>query len=70
MRRVSILLALVALTAGPALAQEGAPPRPTTVISQPKPQVVVTPKTAAAASSSGDAYASAQTTGDSVDAKA
>ena len=47
MRRVSFLPVLVALTlAGPALAQEGAPPRPTTVISQPKPQVVAKPKVA------------------------
>ncbi|MHB8286356.1 MAG: hypothetical protein ACYDD1_17015 [Caulobacteraceae bacterium] len=47
MRRVSFLLAFMALTlAGPALAQDGAPLRPTTVISQPKPQVVVKPKAA------------------------
>ena len=46
MRRVSFLLAFMALTAGPALAQDSAPPRPTTVISQPKAQLVVKPKPA------------------------
>ncbi len=47
MRRVSFLLTFVALTlAGPAVAQEGAPPRATTVISQPKAQVVAKPKVA------------------------
>jgi hypothetical protein len=50
MRRVLASLAFVVLTApalaSSALAQEGAPPRPTAVITQPKAQAPAKPKTA------------------------
>jgi hypothetical protein len=48
MRRVHLLLALAALSApalaSPALAQQGAPPRPTAVIAQPKTPAKPKPK--------------------------